>query len=334
MKENKATAPSASTKKRDPGFVKIRRGLLPHLTEMSSNAVKLYVWFHIRAYWFGPKRGLVEASPEDIMCGLGWSKSMVRRTVKELARKGYIRVVAAVNQHQLTRIKILKYELEKSISAVSTGEQSKNSAVSSAVSTSEQSSEHSNHSNPQMSHDLSDHKNAKNIRSVEADAVRRQFDAERRVPGSGFSPSAKREKLHARLAAKIAAAGDSYSDYIRHCQRKGREHPFGKLEREAFAALRYQPDLDSPLVSSTFVATAREVYQENRGKGLSPGILCCKVIDRLDRYRKEDEKWASQSGRPSDGYFYPPDFKEHRDQMRAQERAREQSVPADREARA
>jgi hypothetical protein len=72
---------------RDPGFVKIRRGLLAHLPEMSSNAVKLYVWLHLKAHWQpGPKRGWVEANKEGIMESLAWANSMVRRTVDELTQ--------------------------------------------------------------------------------------------------------------------------------------------------------------------------------------------------------------------------------------------------------
>jgi hypothetical protein len=59
---------------RGPGFVKLRRGLLPHLAEMSSNAAKLYVCLLLRAHWeSGPKRGWVETRYEDIARDLGWS---------------------------------------------------------------------------------------------------------------------------------------------------------------------------------------------------------------------------------------------------------------------
>ena len=99
-----------SSEKRDPGFVKLRRGLLPHLSSMSSNAAKLYVFLLLKAHWkLGPKRGLAEVSYEDITCDLGWSYSMVRRTIRELTRKNYIEVTPAANQYDLTRIKVLKY---------------------------------------------------------------------------------------------------------------------------------------------------------------------------------------------------------------------------------
>ena len=60
-----------SREKNDPGFVKIRRGLLPHLPWMTSNATKLYLWLHLRAYWQGPKRGTVETTFDDIAQSVG-----------------------------------------------------------------------------------------------------------------------------------------------------------------------------------------------------------------------------------------------------------------------
>jgi hypothetical protein len=54
-----------SSEKRGPGFVKLRRGLLPHLSEMSSNAVKLYVYLQLKAQWAGPMRGWVECRVLD-----------------------------------------------------------------------------------------------------------------------------------------------------------------------------------------------------------------------------------------------------------------------------
>jgi hypothetical protein len=106
-----------SSEKRGPGFVKLRRGLLPHLSEMSSNAVKLYVYLQLKAQWLGPMRGWVECRYEDLADGLGWDKRKLKRTTAELKSKGYIEVRRAANQHELTRIKILKYDIENGASA-------------------------------------------------------------------------------------------------------------------------------------------------------------------------------------------------------------------------
>ena len=43
MKYSTEQSSKKSREKRDPGYVKLRRGLLPHLSKMSSNASKLYV---------------------------------------------------------------------------------------------------------------------------------------------------------------------------------------------------------------------------------------------------------------------------------------------------
>ena len=160
-----------SSEKRDPGFVKLRRGLLPHLSSMSSNAAKLYVFLLLKAHWkLGPKRGLAEVSYEDITCDLGWSYSMVRRTIRELTRKNYIEVTPAANQYDLTRIKVLKYDPDEFDSDVSTGERTK-TADSSAVLTGAPSAEligepSTERSNPTISQDQNDLQVPKKIEEV------------------------------------------------------------------------------------------------------------------------------------------------------------------------
>ena len=147
------------------------------------------------------------------------------------------------------------------------------------------------------------------------DAVRRT-DAERHAPSSRFSPSARREKLHARMVAKVTSAGDSYRDHIRHHRARGSEHPFGNKEREAFEALRYKPNLEDPLLTGGFVEAAVEIYEKHGGKGLSPGILCSKVID----YCRTEQECAKTLGDSGSEYYWPPDFQVHRDRLRDQER--------------
>ena len=175
MKYSTEQSSKKSREKRDPGYVKLRRGLLPHLSKMSSNASKLYVCLLLKAHWkSGPKRGLAEVSYEDIACDLGWSYSTVRRTIGELTRKAYIEVTPAANQYELTRIKIFKYDPEEGDSAVFTGEHTKpleNSAVLSGVfsaaSTGERSGERSNTPISQSERDLQAPKKVKKYRSKE-----------------------------------------------------------------------------------------------------------------------------------------------------------------------
>ena len=274
-----------SREKNDPGFVKIRRGLLPHLPWMTSNATKLYLWLHLRAYWQGPKRGTVETTFDDIARALDWKFKMVQRTLDELLHGSYITLQRASNQYELTQIVIEKYDPESN-SAVDSSVQSKNSAVDTGVDTRVHGSVHSSHLSSLSPKELDAPKKSKEIKKGEDDAgedhaVRRRFDAELHSPTkSVFSPSEKEQKLSSRLAASIEREGEAFRDVVEHCARRGAAHPFGQAERRAFARLHYQPDLQSPLLSMGFVDVVVDVVSDPRGENLTPGILCCVVIDR------------------------------------------------------
>jgi hypothetical protein len=154
----------ASNQKRNPGFVQIRRGLLTHLRGMSGNAVKLYLWLHLSAYWFGPKRGCVEVSYDGVMLGLGWYRKLVQRCIRELVQKSYIQVTRAANQHEVTTIKILRFNVGECDSGEDTSVSTKNHAEDRA----EDSAQHpgvptsvpSSPSISQNSHGLQAHKKA------------------------------------------------------------------------------------------------------------------------------------------------------------------------------
>ena len=333
MSKNTLAIEQQSNEKRDPGFVKLRRGLLAHLPDMSSNAVKLYLWLHFKAHWKpGPKRGWVEASYEDIMGSLAWTKSMVRRTVEELTQRGYIEVITAANQHQVTRIKILKYDLEECGSAVLTGEHSKPvessavlSGVLNAVFTSEQSSEHSNRSISQSESDLQAPKNAvevKKERRGRLDAVRRPFDAELRLasppPLEGKSKpkskpkSERKAKLRARLAGAIQVNGNRFG---------------GGLDRDEHAVLQAAVNAtcytakDSTVITDGFTHTLMEIFEKHKNDGISPGNLSSKVIDRCF---SQQEACKTMGSDPSE-YYWPPDFQENRDRLRKRERLAEKA---------
>jgi hypothetical protein len=166
MKNFTPQSNDTSRERRNLGFVKLRRGLKEHLhrSRMSSNASTMFVWLLLSARHSGSTRGSVEANYDDLMRGLGWSSSMVRRTLEELISKGYISVTPAANQHEITVIKILKFDTGEDDSAVLTSEHPKNSAVSTgalrAVFTSEQSTEQSRPYNLQSQRDLQAPKNA------------------------------------------------------------------------------------------------------------------------------------------------------------------------------
>jgi hypothetical protein len=336
--ENKVAQPSKSIENRDPGFARIRKGLLAHLPGMSGNDVKLYLMLHFKACWFGPKRGWVEASFDDMARWCGWSTKTLQRAVEELEAKPYIGVERATNQHELTRIKILKYDLEESTSAMDKSDQSStvgvDSAVDCAVDSGADKPVHSKRASPQNQQDLQAPKKLKklkNIRREDEDAVRRRVDAEltASIPPLDQRPSQKpnpslerkanptsslRTKLEVRLAGKIESEHEErFSSWIAVCQKKGWAHPFGAEERAAFKALQYEPDLQSPHLSFSFVMSAAYVHEKNKGKDVTPGNLCSKVIDYCMT------QIGRSGGECGGSYYWPPDFQDHRDRLRAQE---------------
>lgn len=141
----------------------------------------------------------------------------------------------------------------------------------------------------------------------ESKAVRRTAnDAELRVlpPNPSFKKNQKKERLAAHLAGKIAKDGERLEDW-----------DLGEWKEEiirTFDAIGYRLNLRSPQLSAAFLITACEVFDENREREITRGNLCSKIIDRCVRVNKED---------PDGGYYWPPDFQEHRDRLRQAERA-------------
>jgi hypothetical protein len=126
----------------------------------------------------------------------------------------------------------------------------------------------------------------------------------------------RKEKLSANLMGKIEV-DDTYPYWIEHCKEKGLRHPFGDDERQAFAEIGYTPDLNDPLLTFDFVCAVTIVCEEHRGKGVSPGNLCSKIIDYCHRKIKA----ATASGISGSSNSWPPDFQEHRNRLRAEERS-------------
>lgn len=105
----------AQFKLRDGAARRLRaRALGKHV----NNAAKLFVWLLAAAHWSGPKPGLVETTFEDTARANGWTwRKTTQRAIEQLEAKPYIEVKRAANHHELTRIKILKYDLEEPNSA-------------------------------------------------------------------------------------------------------------------------------------------------------------------------------------------------------------------------
>ncbi len=166
---------------------------------------------------------------------------------------------------------------------------------------------HSKPASQQRQHDLQAPKKVKEVKELKngtADAVRRPVDAEHRIASSkSFSPSEKRKNLEKRL-----------TDAVRK-NRSANDDELFDDEREAFAYLGYEPR-DSRGLPYGFVFWASELYEKHKPEALPPGILCSKIIDRL---MAEQESCKTLGSDPT-GYYWPPDFQDHRDRLRAQER--------------
>jgi hypothetical protein len=70
---------------------------------------------------------------------------------------------------------------------------------------------------------------------------------------------------------------------------KGWDRPQDAEMRQAFKAMQYEPNLDSPLLSMDFVHAVVAVWEANRGKDLPAGILCTKAIDFCEREQKSSQ---------------------------------------------
>jgi hypothetical protein len=325
MKNFTSQSKDASSEKRNPGAVFVRRGILEHWPAMSVNARAFYIWLLLKAFWLGPKRGLVEASFDDMARGNGWSLKTLQRTIEELEAKPYIEVERAANQYGLTRIRILKYDLEQSTSAVDKSDRSSTvgpvSAVDSGVDSAAVEFVQSKPVSLQNQQDLHAPKKVKEVKNEkedELDAVRRPVDAELRITSrTSFSPSEKRKKLEKRLAEKILKNNNAH------------ELELDEDEREAFAYIQYKLK-DPRNVTGGFVWTVFDVYDDHKDELPSSGNLSSKIIDSLMAEQESCKKLAAD---PSE-YYWPPDFQDHRDRLRERERIHERTRAAAAEARA
>jgi hypothetical protein len=340
MENIKAGTRTLSREKYDPGFVKLRRGLRDHLGSMSGNAVKLFDWLLLAADWKGPSRGWVEASFADVAKELRFSSKTLQRACDELEdEKQFVAIERATNQYGLTRFKILKYDATADSSGVDRFDHSNSSAVDSGVDISDHSNVHSDRPNPLESKHLQLLKNLEEVKKETSDAVRRRFDAElhpcdddlvsKTKPKTSFEAKSKtsspgKAKLRSRIEAIIRKNKESYAEWIDREQEAGRPHPFTDAYGKAFNEIGYDVDLRAADVTWDFVYSVRSIGEQNQGKAVSPGNLCSKIMDDLDRQRVSDQENGGDGG----GYYWPHDFQEHRDALRERERVVEAATQA------
>jgi len=250
--------------------VELNRRILEHWPKLSSNGAKLLIWLAAKA-----KRGEAKIALEDLADAWDWSKSTVRRTLKELAVKNLISVTPAANQHEITVIKILD-------SAVSKNERT---SEPSAVLISEQ-------SNPQdsaLAGVLTDEYSADdpalltNQQSNNEPAV---FKDEQSKPSNCLET---KEQLAERIAAKIAASGGLA----------------GELTDSQHKALEYLSfQCDPRYLSFGFVAIAGLLYGRADGNLPSPGRFASRLIYEC----LEEQKAAVAEGKPPARFYFPPMF--------------------------
>lgn len=301
--------------------MKIRRGLREHLANMSSNATKLYLWLHLACFWAGPKRATVETTYAIIAEELRWTLKMIQRTVAELQAHGYIQVLFGRNQYESTSIRIVNYNGDERRTAMDIDVHSERFGVDkddhSFVDDSGLNTVRSKRNNSSQGSGLAGRKNAvdgsrnKALRRAAAHSQRgQQSDNDRGPAGLAGGGSTSRKRLTQNLAAKIAEKGRSASKLLDYYERKeGNRYPQWWIEaQQAAAAVGYELDEKSPVVSPDFAWALLEVWEDHCESNLPPGILCTKVIDRCC----------------SENVIWPPDFQDHRDSLRAQEREEEE----------
>ena len=121
-------------------------------------------------------------------------------------------------------------------------------------------------------------------RGKHADAGRPASDSEPRRPAANlYLPGKRKAKFKARLAAKIAEQHDTLKEFLED----GRPRWWNLVE-DGCRAMRYEIDVNDPLVSADFACAIANTWEEHADENLPPGILCTKAIDRC---REEKTYW-------------------------------------------
>jgi hypothetical protein len=159
------------------------------------------------------------------------------------------------------------------------------------------------------------------IKGNPLDAVRRPVDAEHHIAAEPFSPPSegktkakpleRKAKLRARLANAIRVNGNQFEG--------GLDRDDRAVLQAAINAMRYDAK-DFETLTDGFTFTLMEISEKHKHDEISPGNLCSKVIDRC----LSEQKACKTLGSDPSEYYWPPDFQDHRDKLRARERAAEQ----------
>ena len=129
-------------------------------------------------------------------------------------------------------------------------------------------------------------------------------------PSRGASRLKEKQNLVARLANAIQMNGNRFEGGLDRDERA--------VLQAAVNATRYQAK-DSTVITDGFTCTLMEVFEKHKNDGISAGNLCSKIIDRC---LSQQEACKKLDADPSD-YYWPPEFQQHRDRLRAEERLQE-----------
>lgn len=100
-------------------YVKLRRGLRDHLSDMTGLELKVYIYLLISARFQPPNVGTLTTTARDIASDIGSNRTDVVRVLKKLSEPHgsgnvrYIEYSPGVNQYDITHIRILKYAVPK-----------------------------------------------------------------------------------------------------------------------------------------------------------------------------------------------------------------------------
>ena len=261
-----------------------------HRSRLSSNAVTLLVWLLLSA-----PRGTVKVSQKDLMRALGWSYSMVRRTLEELTSKKYVAVTPAANQHKDTVIKILKFGADGDDSAVLTCEHPKEHfAVFTGEQNEPQDSEHGGA--------LTDEQSADDSAVLKGEQ------------GNAHSAGLKGEQSKLSICRETQ---EQVCERIANAIREG-GHLAGELDERDRRAIGYlQFACERKYLSAGFVLMAVTLYESCEGNLPQPGIIASRIMNECLTEQRE----LLAQGKPAAKFCWPPGFQSHRDMLRKREKA-------------
>ena len=151
----------------DETYVPLSRGLKEHLKDMSSHAVKVYIFLLLDARFCGPMKGALSITIRDIATDLKMNRNVVWKALQELSGK-YIEIEKGKNQYSMSIINITKYKTVSDFAVHNTGQHTDTRSAASgqqvsSVSAASVQQGDGKRCKPADDSDLQDPKNDKNV---------------------------------------------------------------------------------------------------------------------------------------------------------------------------